>query len=233
MEDAWTLRRDGRDHAVVGGAGRATTLLVDGAPVDQGTAGYWESVTLEHDDVAVRVQWGPRNTITKVVATIDDTEVPLAPPPGSSAERRDRLALDHPRLHVARRVGIALAEIVVGVLGVGALVGAFVRGLLPRVSWDWLPDVSWPDWLRAPDWFRYLDPFHWLAQLGLSWPDPPAWLVSAWDTVTPTAKFWVPLLVAAAIGYGEVRKRREQETARLAQRDEPSSPSDETDTPTL
>ncbi len=223
MEDAWTLRRHGHENAVVGGPGRTTTLFVDGESVDEDAAKYWESVTLEHDNLAVTVQWGPRNTITKAVATIDDTEVPLAPPPGSRAERRDRFALDHPRLHVARRVGIALAEIVAGVLGFGALVSAFVRGLLPHVSWDWLPDVSWPDWLRGPDWFRYIDPFHWLAQLGLSWPAPPAWLVSAWDTVAPTAKFWVPLLVAAIIGYGEVRKRRDQERARIEREDDDSA----------
>ncbi len=133
----------------------------------------------------------------------------------SRDERRDRLAREHPVRFTLQRVGVAAVEVLLGVLGIGAIIGVFVRGLLPDVSWAWLPDVSVVQWLQdlePPAWVRYIDPFYWMARLAIPWPDVdlPGWL-------TGSAKYWVPIAIALVIALGEVDRRRakaaEQEDA--------------------
>jgi hypothetical protein len=114
-------------------------------------------------------------------------------------ERRDRLAREHPVRFTVQRVGVAVIEVALGVLGIGALIGVFVRGLLPDISWSWLPDVSVPAWLK------YIDPFYWIGTLDIPWPDVslPGWL-------TGSAKYWVPVLIALVIALAEVDRRRKK-----------------------
>jgi len=124
----------------------------------------------------------------------------------SREERRDRLAREHPVRLALQRVGVAVVEVVLGVLGVGAIIGVFVRGLLPDISWAWLPDVSMPQWLQdlePPAWMRYIDPFYWIGRLDIPWPDIdlPGWL-------TDYTKYWVPIVIALMVALGEIDRRR-------------------------
>ena len=109
-------------------------------------------------------------------------------------------------------VGVAAAQVLVGVLGVGALVSAFVRGLLPRISWDWLPDVPDLPSIDWPDWLRYLDPGYWLAKV--PWPELPDVPDLLPDWLADSSRYWLPLVVAAAVAISEVRKRRRQDAER-------------------
>jgi len=91
-----------------------------------------------------------------------------SPDAETKEQRRDRMAREHPVRFTLQRVGVAVVEVVLGVLGVGAIIGIFVRGLLPDVSWSWLPDLSMPQWiqdLEPPSWLRYVDPVYWLGRL--------------------------------------------------------------------
>jgi len=123
-------------------------------------------------------------------------------------ERRDRLAREHPVRFTLQRVGVAVVEVGLGVLGIGAVIGVFVRGLLPEISWAWLPDVSLPQWLQdlePPAWMRYIDPFYWIGRLDIPWPDVdlPNWL-------TGSTKYWVPIVIALVVALGEIDRRRKK-----------------------
>jgi hypothetical protein len=126
----------------------------------------------------------------------------------SREERRDRLAREHPVLFTLQRVGWAAGEVLLGVLGAGAIIGVFVRGLLPDISWAWLPDVSVPQWiqdLEVPSWLRYVDPLYWIGQLDIPWPsvDLPGWL-------SGSSKYWLPIAIALVVALGEVDRRRKK-----------------------
>ncbi len=216
----WTIRLSGTDYDVVDGtAKRESILLAGGLEVDRQTAEYWESSTLTHGDVTIQVRWGPRNTVTACELKDGDDSVPLAPPAGSKAARREALARDHPVQFVLRRVGAAGTEIVFGVLGVSAILAAFFGLLLPRLdlpSVD-LPSVNLPS-INHPDWLRYLDPGYWLSRLGLSRPNVsvPGWI----ETVLECKQFWLPLVIAVVIALGEIGRRRMRDAEREAQRDD-------------
>ena len=105
-----------------------------------------------------------------------------------------------------QRVGAAVVEVAIGVLGMGAIIGVFVRGLLPDISWSWLPDVpQWIQDLEAPAWLKYVDPFYWLGKLDIPWPgiDLPGWL-------TGSTKYWLPIVIALVIALGEIERRRKK-----------------------
>ena len=124
----------------------------------------------------------------------------------SREERRDRLAREHPVRFTLQRVGVAVVEVVLGVLGVGAIIGVFMRGLLPDITWGWLPDVpQWIQGLDAPDWLKYVDPFYWLGRLDIPWPnlDLPGWL-------TGSTKYWLPIAIALVVALGELDRRRKK-----------------------
>ena len=136
-------------------------------------------------------------------------------PKSSREARRDRLAREHPVRFTLERVGLAVVEVVLGVLGVGAIIGVFVRGLLP--NWDWLPDISVPQWiqdLEPPEWLRYIDPFYWLGRLDIPWPDidVPGWL-------TGSTKYWLPIVIALFVALGEIDRRRKKADETSADQD--------------
>jgi hypothetical protein len=126
----------------------------------------------------------------------------------SREARRDRLAREHPVRFTLQRVGLAVVEVVLGVLGVGAIIGVFVRGLLPDVTWAWLPDVPVPQWiqdLEPPEWLRYVDPIYWIGRLDVPWPDVdlPGWLAGS-------TKYWLPIVIALVVALVEVDRRRKR-----------------------
>lgn len=60
------------------------------------------------------------------------------------AARLDKLERDHPRLYAARHVAIAAFQLLIGLVGIGAI----VRGLLPNLPIP-VPDVAVPGWVRT------------------------------------------------------------------------------------
>jgi hypothetical protein len=124
----------------------------------------------------------------------------------SREARRDRLAREHPVRFTVERVGVAVVEVVLGVLGVGAVIGVFMRGLLPDITWGWLPDV--PHLIQdldAPEWLKYVDPFYWLGRLDIPWPniDLPGWLAGS-------TKYWLPIAIVLVVALGELDRRRKK-----------------------
>lgn len=207
----WTIRHGGTDFDVVtGDATRTSKLLADGIEVDRQTADYWESSTLTHADTTFEVRWGPRNTITTCVLLEPDdegeaTKIPLVPPPGSKAAKQEAFQREHPTAYVVRRAAWAGGEVLIGLLGIGALFGA----LLPRLDLSWIPTPSLPGWVpdvSTPDWLRYLDIGFWLSRLGLSWPDLgiPGWAESVFEQ----KKYWLPIVIAVFVAIGQVQRRR-------------------------
>ncbi|MRK02776.1 hypothetical protein GEV27_14755 [Aeromicrobium sp. S22] len=198
----WTLRTHGTAYDVVTGEGvREALLVADGVEVDRRSAGFWGRTRLTHEDSArFEVQWGPRNTIV-AAHLLEEAEsgphrTPLVPPPGSRAAKREELARDHPRLFVAHRVGQALGQILLGTLGIGALVAAVFGALLPRVDLSWIPSPDLPD-LPWPD---------------LRWPELPGWL----DAVLAEQKYWLPVVIALVVALRELDRRRVKDAERQA-----------------
>lgn len=216
----WTIRHGGMAFEVVtGDAVRTSRLLADGVEVDARTADYWESSTLTHEDTTFEVRWGPRNTITTCVLLEtgdgdEPTKLPLIPPPGSKAAKREAFQREHPKAYVVRRAAWACLEVLVGVLGIGALVGA----LLPRIDLSWIPMPSLPGWLpevSAPDWLRYLDVVHWLRRMGLSWPDIGLPGIPGWaESVFEQKKYWLPIAIAVFVAVGEIQRRKKIDAER-------------------
>lgn len=116
-------------------------------------------------------------------------------------------ARQRPRLYASRHVILATAEVLAGILGVGAIF-AF---LIPNIDWSWIPwpslDLSWlrdlwPDWLTL----RWL----WPSWLHFNLPD---WL----RQVLACMKWVVPIVVAIAVSFNEVRRRRLRKISRQEQ----------------
>lgn len=226
----WRLAHEGHELTLEeGDAKRSSVVAVDGDVVSEETADWWSPSVHEvelpggEDDVTplrIEVAWDWRNRIdtARLQRDGDDEGLDLEPPPGSRAARREALRRDHPVRFTLMSVGVAAAQVLIGVLGVGALVSAFVRGLLPRISWDWLPDLPDLPSIDWPDWLRYLDPGHWLAKV--PWPDLPDLPQLLPDWLTDSTKYWVPLVVAALVAINEVQKRRRQDAERGTRGDE-------------
>lgn len=216
----WTIRHDGTTYEVETGEDkRVSRLLADGDEVDTQTAGYWESSKLTHGDTTIKIAWGPRNDITSAVLLgPDDVKTPLVPPAGSRPAAREAFQREHPVLFVLRRTAVAGIEIVIGVLGIGALLGVFLGSLLPRLDLSWIPKPS------VPDWFRYLDIGYWLGRLGLSWPDLdiPDWI----QGLLEQKKYWLPIVIAVLVALGELERRKKIDAARKAERDQSDDEAD-------
>ena len=224
----FTLRDHGAALAVrtwVEGGRNHAQLLVDGAPVAAGSADAVGDVTLEHGARRVHVAWWWRGRVGSCVLLEPDERLggalgrrrlrtPFVPPAGTRAARLHRFSEEHPRLFAARHVVISVGGVVLGVLGVSALVSALVRSLLPRIDGSWLPQL--PD-LHPPAWLRYLDPAYWLRRLLPDW-DLLGWLPDLSLPDAPWLRLVVPVLVAVAVARAEVARRRarQQREAELA-----------------
>ena len=137
---------------------------------------------------------------------------PFAPAPGTFAARLRAFEDRHPRLWASRHVVRAVVRVLGALLGIAAILQLLVRpiiewlaGLLPRIDW---PDIDLPS-LPLPD---------------IDLPDVtmPGWLLA----ILVTAKFWVPILIAVALGVREVRRKRAAADARRAATAAPHSPAD-------
>ena len=126
---------------------------------------------------------------------------PFKPPDGTLAAWAYRFQQEHPKLYAARHVVIQVVGILVGALGVSAL----LRSLLPSVNLDWLPSLPDID-IDPPRWLRYVDPVYWLRQIFPDW-DIPSWLRSLPDKLG-WLEYVVPILIALLVAIGEVRRRQ-------------------------
>jgi len=215
----YTLEDTGRTFAVeTESAGWSTIarLFVDGVQVDDQKSREG-SITLQGGGftVVVRLNWLDQVTETLAVpqgtdpTKADEEGIAFDPQVGSRAARLERLRREHPALYAARHIVMAILQVLVGVLGIGAL----VRGLLPRIG---LPDNPWPD-LPAIPW-PDLPPIPWP---DLPWPEialpdlaVPDWIGEVWSSVN-----WVvPLVVAVVVAINEIDKRRKRSRAAVARR---------------
>lgn len=231
----WTLRDRGRDLVVEIGLDDGRTrarLLVDGEEVAAGDGSALDTVRLGHEDLRVRVEllWkgrargvdlldhGPDGPPADgdgfAMRKLSVHRVPFAPPPGTKAARRHAWREAHPALWATRHVVIEGGTILVAVLGIGALVSALLRSLLPLIDLGWLPDID----IDPPAWLRHLDPFHWIRQLlpDIDWGALFGWLPDV--QLAGWVKYVVILLIAVAAGVTEVQKRRQREAREAKER---------------
>lgn len=75
----------------------------------------------------------------------------FAAPPGARTASLERMWRDHPVLYAARHVALAVKQVSMGFLGIGALIGALLSALPPHVPlpevplrWINLPVIPWP-----------------------------------------------------------------------------------------
>lgn len=224
--ERWTLRDRGRTLVVHhDGAGRVR-FDVDGRQIAEKSAGVLDDLTFDLGAVAdveqtVRVSRGLRSRLRRadLVERNAVARRPLLtsfiPPEGSKMRRRYDFREAHPKLYATRHVVTEVVMMLIGVLGIGALVSAFARSLLPSINWSWLPDL--PD-ISPPDWLRNLDPFSWVARFLPDW-DWRAWLP---DVNVPWLQYVAPVVVAILIAGGEV-ERRKKRAHRERQIDTPKS----------
>lgn len=200
----------GRNHA---------RLLVNLREVAAADADAIGDVTLEHRPHKVRVSWwwlGRARQCALVQEAADGTRAwrrkhvtPFEPPASTRAARVYRFQRNHPRLFAARHVLVETGAALFAIFGLGALVSAFLRSVLPRFDWSWLPSISLPD-IDPPSWLRYLDPLYWLRRLLPDW-DLPGWLPDISLPRAEWAKFLVPIVISVVVAMQEVRRRRKRQ----------------------
>ena len=215
--ERWTLVHDGVEHAVsiaAGATSRTVIWTVDDVEVASRTS-LDDTLILDGEDHgAVRVRssllgrtrrvtwWSSEARVGAVAAAaagLGGTD--LDPAPGSRAAEREAWIRAHPTAYALRRTAAATVKVAVPVL----LAWLLARVALPAVRWpDWsLPDIPWPD-IRLPR----------IPWPDISWPAIPwpSWSLPAWlEPVRRAAPFVVPVLVAALLARGEVRRRRAQD----------------------
>lgn len=213
--ERWTLRDRGRNLVVqYDGAGQVQ-LHVDGQSVAHKSLGVLGDAVFDLgsvDDVVqtVRVSRGLRARLRRADLVEKDPEAlsrplttPFVPPEGTKARRLYAFREAHPHLYAARHVGTEILAVLIGVLGVGALVSAMVRSVLHSIDMSWLPDL--PD-ISPPEWLRNLDPLSWLFRLLPDW-DWFGWLP---HLDLPWLQYVVPVVVAILFAVGEVERRKKR-----------------------
>ncbi|MGH2615110.1 MAG: hypothetical protein ACRDJC_07720, partial [Thermomicrobiales bacterium] len=189
---------------------------VDGAQVDEQKRSN-QKILLNGGGLTVVVRLNWLDHIAQILAVpsgtdpknADEEGMAFAPPPGSRAARLDRLKREHPELYAARHVVIAIGQVLIGVLGIGALLRALLPRIdvpafplpdLPAIPWPDLPDIPWPE-IPVPD--IDLPELAFLEQLKELW---------------SSVNWLVPIVIAGLIAINEVSKRRKREQAEAARR---------------
>jgi hypothetical protein len=224
----WTLRDRGRNLVVQYDGARQVRLEADGQPVAHKPIGLLGDAVFDLgpvDDVVqtVRVSRGLRARLRRVDLLEKDPEAltrrplttPFVPPEGTKARRLYAFREAHPHLYAARHVVTEVLAVLVGVVGIGALVSAMARSVLHSINMSWLPDL--PD-ISPPEWLRNLDPLSWLFRLLPEW-DWFGWLP---DLDMPWLQYLVPVVVAILVAVGEV-ERRKKRTQRERHSDTPEN----------
>ncbi|MEL4359110.1 MULTISPECIES: hypothetical protein [unclassified Luteococcus] len=207
------------------------SLWVDGEEQAHRDATFATEVTLEPKDAdehgRVEVRLTRTGRIRRATLHRDGREVDLEPEEGSRAHRRLARERAHPRLYAGLDVLVAVLGVVIGLLGLGAMVKVllepvvkFLLGLIPDVD---LPSIPWPDiaWPSIP-WPSIPWPSIPWPSIDLSW--LPWYLIPEFEV--PEWVWWTlehgkPVLIALVLAVGEVRRRAKQDAlkAELAQQE--------------
>jgi hypothetical protein len=191
-------------------------LFVDGIQVDKKKSEN-QRIVLQGGGLTVVVRLNWLDQIVQILGVPQgadlkraDTEgIAFNPPPGSRAARLETLRREHPNLYAARHVVVAVAQVLVGVIGIGALLGGLLPRIdLPAIPLPALPAIPWPDLPNIP------------------WPAIPfpAIVMPALPLLDQVRELWlavnwlVPIVIAMVIAITEVSKRRKREQAEAARR---------------
>ncbi|MCD0453688.1 hypothetical protein LO762_31550 [Actinocorallia sp. API 0066] len=205
VSETHVLDHNGRRYelecAAKGALGNAVVLRVDGEVVAEG-AKELEPVRLERDGLSVEVRFDLRHRVKRIRAKDGDRDVHFTPPPGTLLARLERWERERPVLYASRHVLLALGQVVLPLLGIGALLRLLIPNIdLPRID---LPDIPFPDLPDLPD-FPDILPDIDLPDLVL-----PGWM----QTAAQALKFVVPVLIALGVAANEIKKNRRKHAAR-------------------
>ncbi len=214
-----TLDHGGHSYAVdmdSAGLHSVARLFVDGQPADE-QKGMDKAIHLQGGDLTVVVKLNWLGHASEILAVPRGTEprraeaegIAFTPPAGSQAARMAELRRTRPALYAARHVALAIVQVVVGFLGVGALLWGLVQGLLPRINLPRpeLPDIPWPAFdIDVPS---------------IPWPDIPWPEIPLPDLsiLAPLQELWgavrwlIPIVIAVIVALNEIDKRRKREQA--------------------
>ena len=227
--------------------GNRAALRIDGEFLEAERTWAWGSVSFDvGNKTNVHVRWRGLGKVWSVqykdFNERTTTVMSFKPPPGTRAERRYEFEQRYPALMSLRHVVVNVGGTLFALLGLGALIAAFVaavKALIPDINIPW-PSIDWPDWLRWLNPMTYLRPFFaWLARLIPDLPDLPdlspyfAWLdpiVTYLDEHELVRKILFGVLVGLVIARREYAQRKklkahqtEQEHSIETQKDEPSA----------
>jgi hypothetical protein len=229
--ERWRLEHAGESHVVEVAQGfrRGIVWSVDGEEVARkrttddrttiGADGRDDKIALKisgWSDSARRVALYPasrKGVPVPAAAAIGAGGIDFVPDPGTKAAKRQAQMLAHPKLFFLRRTGAALAVVL---LAIGASwIGRQLLELLPDVD---LPDVNLPRVLPEID----LPDIPWPSINLPDLPDLPEWVAA----ISP---FVIPVVIAAIIARGELKRRRAQLERRQAEAHEPARRAPSTD----
>lgn len=196
MAERHWFERDGRRIEIEADRGwrrDRVRLLVDGEAVAEGET-FARALRLEGaaGEATVAAEYEPgliglKRSRYRLVEGEEKTD--LRPPAGSRAERLERMREERPGLYAARHVGKGVAEVAIGLLGLGALLRftPWPDISIPRPDIP-LPDIPWPD---------------------IPAPDLPSWPLPGWiEWPLDHSRYWVPVLIGILIALNELRRRR-------------------------
>ena len=217
----YTLDHAGHRFEVeIAAAGLTNTarLLIDGQLVEEQQASIGDRTRMRWQQWTVLIQWGwwsgqvARCVLLEVHEAQPQPEkhgLPLTPPPGSRAARLAQFQREHPALYAARHVALAVLQVALPLLGIGAL----ILGLLPDLDWSWLPDVgAFLRSLRAQifGWLPDIDlPFLDLRQSIRSWI---VWIVKS--PVFAWGKWLLPVVIAVFVAIEEFQRHQRNQAAK-------------------
>ncbi|HEY0606309.1 MAG TPA: hypothetical protein VGD58_25525 [Herpetosiphonaceae bacterium] len=194
-------------------------LVIDGQPVDEQQASLGDRTRLRWQQWTVLVQWGWWSGQVARCVLLEERDDREPQPPGSRAARLAQFQREHPALYAARHVAIAVLQVSLPLLGIGAL----LLGLLPALDWSWLPDIG--AFFRA----LRLQIATWLPDIDLPFLDLRVWLRSwlGWIVRSPVfvwGKWLLPIVIAVFVAIEEFR--RHQRSQANAHQPEPADRSD-------
>lgn len=227
MPARYTLDHAGSRLEVEVVAARLTNtarLFVDGQQVDEQQASLGDRTYLRWQQRAVLVQWGWWSGQVARCVLFEEHEsrperegIPFTPPPGTRAARLARFRREHPALYAARHIAIAVLQVALPLLGIGAL----ITGLLPDLDWSWLPDIR--VFLRS----LRAQIGAWLPDIGLPF-DPRQWLRPwiLWVVKSPVfawGKWLLPVVIASFVAIEEFQRHQRKQRNANQPADQPDS----------
>lgn len=211
------------DEALGSGKHHAA-LTVGGVEVGVAQGTSFDTKLITFDDKVVRVKFGLRGNVKRAELFAADavrrTGIWFEPPTGTRAHRTWAFRENHPALYASRHVALKIAGTLIAILGIGALIRAFLEQFIPRFDFSWLPTIPWP---VLPEWIKYLNPGYWLSRLldflfgwislpDFDFPEIPGWV-----------KLVAPIVFAVALAVAEYRRHQKRKSENHAPPHEPKN----------